>query len=108
MRAVGSVLMALSCMRGNLFVVVAPSGAGKTSLVAALMREEPNIRLSISHTTRAPRQGEANGREYHFVDRAAFEKMISEDRKSTRLNSSHMSISYAVFCLKKKKKKKKK
>jgi guanylate kinase len=66
-------------MRGNLFVVVAPSGAGKTSLVAALMREEPNIRLSISHTTRAPRQGEADGREYHFVERAAFEKMISED-----------------------------
>lgn len=64
-------------MRGNLFVVVAPSGAGKTSLVAALLREEPNIRLSISHTTRSPRQGEAHGREYHFIDRAAFEKMIA-------------------------------
>ena len=64
-------------MRGNLFVVVAPSGAGKTSLVAALLREEPNIRLSISHTTRGPRQGEAHGREYHFIERAAFEKMIA-------------------------------
>ena len=63
-------------MRGNLFVVVAPSGAGKTSLVSALLEKEPNIRLSISYTTRAPRVGEAHGREYHFVDRAGFEKMI--------------------------------
>jgi guanylate kinase len=64
-------------MRGNLFVVVAPSGAGKTSLVAALLKEEPNIRLSISHTTRGPREGEQDGREYHFVARAVFEKMIA-------------------------------
>lgn len=64
-------------MRGNLFVVVAPSGAGKTSLVAALLKEEPNIRLSISHTTRGPREGEQDGREYHFVERSAFEKMIA-------------------------------
>jgi guanylate kinase len=64
-------------MRGNLFVVVAPSGAGKTSLVAALLKEEPNIRLSISHTTRGPREGEQDGREYHFVARSAFEKMIA-------------------------------
>ena len=65
-------------MRGNLFAVVAPSGAGKTTLVAALLAKEPNIRLSISYTTRAPRQGEVNGREYHFVERAAFEKMIAQ------------------------------
>ena len=64
-------------MRGNLFVVVAPSGAGKTSLVTALLEREPNIRLSISFTTRAPREGEANGRDYHFVERAEFERMIS-------------------------------
>ena len=64
-------------MKGNLFVVVAPSGAGKTSLVAALLEQERNVRLSISYTTRAPRKGEENGREYHFVDRAAFEKMIA-------------------------------
>ena len=62
--------------KGNLFVVVAPSGAGKTSLVAELLKKEPNIRLSISYTTRAPRKGEANGREYHFVSRPEFEKMI--------------------------------
>ena len=58
-------------------MVVAPSGAGKTSLVAALLKEEPNIRLSISHTTRGPREGEQDGREYHFVERSAFEKMIA-------------------------------
>jgi guanylate kinase len=64
-------------MRGNLFVVVAPSGAGKTSLVSALLEREKNIKLSISYTTRAPREGEAHSRDYHFIDRAAFEKMIA-------------------------------
>jgi guanylate kinase len=64
-------------MSGNLFVVVAPSGAGKTSLVAELLQREPRIKLSISYTTRAPREGEAHGREYHFVSRDAFEKMIA-------------------------------
>jgi guanylate kinase len=66
-------------MRGNLFVVVAPSGAGKTSLVNALLEQEPNIKLSISYTTRAPRAGEQDGRDYHFVSREAFEKMIAAD-----------------------------
>jgi guanylate kinase len=64
-------------MAGNLFVVVAPSGAGKTSLVNELLRREAELRLSISYTTRAPRPGEQDGREYHFVDRARFEKMIA-------------------------------
>jgi len=64
-------------MPGNLFVIVAPSGAGKTSLVNELLQREPNIRLSISFTTRQPREGELHGREYHFVTRAAFEKMIA-------------------------------
>ena len=63
--------------RGNLFVVVAPSGAGKTSLVDALLKRDANIRLSISYTTRPPRAGEQDGREYHFVDRARFEEMIA-------------------------------
>ena len=58
-------------------MVVAPSGAGKTSLVDALLKREPNIRLSISYTTRAPREGERDGREYHFIDRARFESMIA-------------------------------
>ena len=63
-------------MTGNLFVVVAPSGAGKTSLVAELLLREPEVGLSISYTTREPRKGEEDGREYHFVDRARFEEMI--------------------------------
>jgi guanylate kinase len=63
-------------MAGSLFVVVAPSGAGKTSLVNELLKRDPNIKLSISYTTRQPRDGEADGREYHFVDKAAFERMI--------------------------------
>ncbi|HEX6633635.1 MAG TPA: hypothetical protein VF038_06680, partial [Usitatibacter sp.] len=56
---------AASAQPGNLFVVVAPSGAGKTSLVTELLKREPGIKLSISYTTRAPREGEAHGREYH-------------------------------------------
>ena len=64
-------------MSGDLFVVVAPSGAGKTSLVNRLLEAERGIRLSVSHTTRAPREGEVDGREYHFVARAAFEAMIA-------------------------------
>jgi guanylate kinase len=62
---------------GNLFIVCAPSGAGKTSLVAELLKREPSIGLSISYTTRKPRDGEADGREYHFVDRGEFERMIA-------------------------------
>ncbi|MBV8030833.1 MAG: guanylate kinase [Betaproteobacteria bacterium] len=63
--------------KGNLFVVVAPSGAGKTSLVAGLLEQERNVRLSISYTTRAPRAGEVDGVNYHFVDRSKFEAMIA-------------------------------
>lgn len=64
-------------MAGDLFVVVAPSGAGKTSLVNRLLEAERGIRLSVSHTTRAPREGEVDGREYHFVAKGAFEAMIA-------------------------------
>ena len=64
-------------MNGNLFVVVAPSGAGKTTLVDALLKREPNIRLSPSFTTRAPREGEKDGVDYFFVSRAKFEEMIA-------------------------------
>lgn len=59
---------------GSLFVVAAPSGAGKTSLVRALLDREPRIRLSVSFTTRAPRPGEIDGRDYFFVERADFER----------------------------------
>ena len=60
---------------GNLFIICAPSGAGKTSLVNALLEREPDIELSISYTTRAPRSGEEDGRNYHFVTRDAFLEM---------------------------------
>ena len=59
---------------GSLFVVVAPSGAGKTSLVRALLERQPQVQLSVSFTTRAPRPGEVDGRDYVFVDRAGFEQ----------------------------------
>jgi guanylate kinase len=64
--------------KGTLFVVAAPSGAGKSTLVNALLQREPGIRLSISHTTRAPRIGESEGRHYHFVAREVFERMIAD------------------------------
>jgi len=61
--------------RGNLFIISAPSGAGKSTILKRLLTEVDNLAFSVSHTTRAPRPGESNGREYHFVDRAAFEGM---------------------------------
>jgi guanylate kinase len=60
---------------GNLFVVAAPSGGGKTSLTRALLEREPNIRLSVSYTTRAPRAGEIDGTDYHFVTAQRFEAL---------------------------------
>jgi len=64
-------------MSGRLYVVAAPSGAGKTTLVRLLLGSEPDVRLSISYTTRSPRPGEENGREYHFVDAATFRVMMA-------------------------------
>jgi guanylate kinase len=61
---------------GNLFVITAPSGAGKSSLVKALMAGDPALQLSVSHTTRAPRGQEQNGREYFFVSPEAFDAMV--------------------------------
>ena len=63
-------------MLGNLFVVSAPSGAGKSSLVNAVLAEDKRLALSVSFTTRPPRAGEVNGREYHFVDAKTFETML--------------------------------
>lgn len=63
---------------GTLYIVSAPSGAGKTSLVAALLERLPSVRVSVSHTTRAPRPGEQDGVNYHFVDRDAFAAMQAE------------------------------
>ena len=63
---------------GNIFVVAAPSGAGKTSLVNALIEKMPNTHLSVSHTTRAPRPGEVDGVHYHFTERRDFDQMVSD------------------------------
>lgn len=62
---------------GNLFVVAAPSGTGKSSLVKALMELDHHIAPSVSHTTRAPRGQEVDGREYHFVDNPTFDRMVA-------------------------------
>ena len=61
---------------GNLFVVAAPSGAGKSSLVKALLELDAHLAVSVSHTTRAPRGQEKDGREYWFIDEPAFRAMI--------------------------------
>lgn len=62
-------------MNGNLFIVSAPSGAGKTSLVSALLSSHEEIDLSVSYTSRPPRPGEMNGEDYHFVSRETFLEM---------------------------------
>ncbi len=64
-------------MPGNLFILSAPSGAGKSSLAKALMEAEPRLAVSVSHTTRAPRPGEQHGIHYYFVDKPTFEAMIA-------------------------------
>jgi guanylate kinase len=61
---------------GKLFVVAAPSGAGKSTLVKALLAHEPQLAVSVSHTTRAPRGQERDGREYHFVTPERFQQMV--------------------------------
>ena len=63
-------------MAGSLFIVSAPSGAGKSSLVGAVLAEDKLLSLSVSYTTRPPRPGEVNGRDYHFVDRKQFAAMV--------------------------------
>lgn len=69
---------------GNLFILSAPSGAGKSSLIAALLKQEAEsgkraLQVSVSHTTRDPRPGEENGVHYHFVNKSEFEALIAED-----------------------------
>lgn len=66
--------------RGTLFIISAPSGAGKTSLAAALVDRTPGLRLSISHTTRPRRPGEEEGVNYHFLERPVFVRKVEEGR----------------------------
>ena len=86
-------------MSGKLFVVTAPSGAGKTSLIDAVMREDPTLSISVSYTTRAPRPGEQDGVDYHFVDRAAFNAMQrrGEFLESAEVHGNHYGTSRKVI-----------
>lgn len=67
----------MSQMRGTLFIVAAPSGAGKSSIVNACLKRDPNICLSISFTSRAPRPGERHAEHYHFVGADEFQRMVA-------------------------------
>ncbi|MBK6632794.1 MAG: guanylate kinase [Betaproteobacteria bacterium] len=82
-------------MSGNLFIVAAPSGAGKTTLVKMLLERDSGIQLSVSYTTRSPRAGEVNGREYHFVDVPAFLAMRErgEFLESAEVHGNHYGTS---------------
>ncbi len=75
MPPIGAGQAAAPTRRGLLFVLSSPSGAGKTTLARRLLDADANIDMSVSVTTRAPRPGEVNGRDYHFIDQAKFEAM---------------------------------
>lgn len=62
--------------KGSLFIIAAPSGGGKTSLVNALLKRDPRLVLSISHTTRPARPGETDGQHYHFISEPEYERMV--------------------------------
>ena len=64
--------------KGNIFVISAASGTGKTTLVSRLVQQPPNVRVSVSHTTRPPRAGEVNGQHYHFVSEEEFVRLAGE------------------------------
>src|SRR5665213_3977487 len=70
--------MSSTPIRGRLFVIAAPSGAGKTSLVKALLQRKPELHVSISYTTRTKRPTEEDGREYHFVSVGDFQQLVSQ------------------------------
>lgn len=89
-------------MMGSLFIVAAPSGAGKTSLVNALVAGHDDIRLSVSHTTRPPRDGEQDGRDYHFVSQDVFAQMRGNGdflESATVFDNSYGTSSKAVEAL---------
>ena len=85
--------------QGRLFVISAPSGAGKTTLLRGVMSSLRKMKFSVSHTTRAPREGEMDGVDYHFVSRDRFQQMIAEnmflehaDVHGNQYGTSHASI----------------
>ena len=86
-------------MAGLLIVITAPSGAGKSSLIAAALKEDPALRLSVSYTTRPPRPGEQDGREYHFVDEKTFLAMLErgEFLESAEVHGNRYGTSEAAI-----------
>jgi guanylate kinase len=82
-------------MTGTLFIICAPSGAGKTSLAKELLKADPQIKLSVSYTTRKPRPGEVDGREYHFVSERKFGQMLEQDEflESALVHGNHYGTS---------------
>ena len=86
-------------MRGTLFVITAPSGAGQTSLIEAVMREDPTLKISVSYTTRAPRKGEKDGVDYHFIEQARFLEMRSRDEflESAEVHGNYYGTSRRVI-----------
>jgi guanylate kinase len=91
--------MRMPAGQGVLFVITAPSGAGKSSLIDALLKSDASLKLSISYTTRAPRPGEQDGREYHFVDTETFLAMRSrgEFLESAEVHGNHYGTSKQVI-----------
>ncbi|MES2579753.1 MAG: guanylate kinase [Pseudomonadota bacterium] len=95
--------MVLNQVPGNLFIVTAASGAGKTSLVKSILTHDAQVKLSISHTTRAPRVGEENGVHYHFVNEAQFLNILnnggfleSADVHGAKYGTSQASVDSAL------------
>ena len=86
-------------MSGKLFVVTAPSGAGKTSLIDAVMRDDPSLKISVSYTTRKPRPGEKDGVDYHFVDERTFRAMSErgEFLESAEVHGNHYGTAKKVI-----------
>jgi guanylate kinase len=86
-------------MRGKLFVITAPSGAGKTSLIEAVMREDPTLKISVSYTTRKPRSGEKDGVDYHFVDVETFQRMREQGEflESAEVHGNHYGTGKQVI-----------
>ena len=83
---------------GNLFIITAASGAGKTSLIKALLAKDSQLKLSISHTTRKPRASEIDGVDYHFVDDATFLSMLGEAQflESAQVHDARYGTSQAA------------
>jgi guanylate kinase len=84
-------------MTGNFFIISAPSGAGKSTLTAKLLEHDRDVHLSVSYTTRPPRPGEVDGRDYHFVGKAAFMAMLErgEFLESAEVHGNHYGTSEA-------------